>query len=64
MSHINCGSCRFFSPEPEAGEDGAGFCRRYPPAALTDDDAIFAVFPPVSSKEDVWCGEYSPKAAH
>lgn len=64
MSHINCAYCRFFVPEQEAEEEGAGFCHRYPPTVLAEDDAIFAVFPPVSTADDNWCGEYSPRVAH
>lgn len=62
MYLINCGVCRFYEPDTEDKNDG--FCQRYPPVAVKEGQSLFAIFPPVSAVDNIWCGEYSPRAAH
>lgn len=51
----SCKSCRFMQMEPR---DDAGYCRRYPPAPVTDDEGMCFTFPEVLPED--WCGEFRP----
>lgn len=60
MSEPKCETCRFWLREDECD----GWCRRYPPLALTEDATLRGAadawsFPTVSTSD--WCGEYQPK---
>ena len=54
----NCETCRYFAEvmDQPLGK-GEGYCRRYPPQAITVGENGWAtVFTPV--KETGWCGEW------
>jgi hypothetical protein len=48
-----CRTCAFYQAEQA---DEAGYCRRYPPQFVTDDETIGWSFPVVV--QDDWCGEF------
>lgn len=49
----SCESCRFFLGNKT---DDAGYCRRYPPTPIADDEGIASVVAVTTSAD--WCGEY------
>jgi hypothetical protein len=56
-----CKSCRFWvQTRTIDSEFSMGECRRHPPTVFydptSDDNPVFAEWPPVSSSE--WCGDY------
>lgn len=51
-----CATCRFFLANQE---DDAGYCRRFPPTPIADDDGIASVVAVTSATD--WCGEYARK---
>lgn len=48
-----CGTCTFFQGEPG---DIAGYCRRYPPVVVPDDDGNASAYPVIEIAD--WCGEF------
>jgi hypothetical protein len=56
-----CETCRFFWKEAcvdEAGVQGDGLCRRYPPVAVAQDEHYYQreILPRVYGSD--WCGEW------
>jgi hypothetical protein len=52
----NCGHCRHFLKNKD---DEAGYCRRYPPTSILDEDGIACVWPVTESSDA--CGEFTPR---
>lgn len=52
----SCAKCRFFLLDDP--KDEAGYCRRYPPKPVTDDEGMCFTFPVAATDE--WCGEFRP----
>lgn len=51
-----CGCCRFFLANEH---DSGGYCRRYPPVPIADEDGLASVGAMTDAFE--WCGEFSRK---
>ena len=49
----SCASCRFFVPNQT---DSVGYCRRFPPVPVAEEEMTVSVFPVTDSAD--WCGEY------
>jgi hypothetical protein len=52
----NCGLCKFFLKNPD---DDNGYCRRFPPMPVADEEGIASVFAVTDTSD--WCGEFRPK---
>jgi len=50
----SCGRCYFF----EVGDNGYGYCHRYPPTRHPDEDCCGE---PVVTESMHWCGEFKPQ---
>lgn len=61
-----CRTCRFREPDPRPDYDGAGWCRRNPPALNVTTDSIGDSFYhqdwPWMHATD-WCGEWSVRTS-
>jgi hypothetical protein len=55
-----CGNCRFFLEETQAEDEIRwGYCRRYPPKAVANEEGETEGSFPLTVPEN-WCGEYFP----
>lgn len=60
---MTCGECAYFEPSSTPIRIGtekvpAGYCHRYPPAALNQNTSAFPIV-----LDRLWCGEFRPAQA-
>lgn len=54
----SCGTCRFFLLRPEMVQPPGGFCRRYPPSSIFDNQGEIQ-WRWTRTQADYWCGEWA-----